>query len=117
MQDCAERIKGRVQLTTDGHHSYLLAVDGAFSGDVDYAQLVKVYGSTSDSKTLKRLDGFTLFCFVLGIIFTILIAVTSLHSGVPMKDQTPKSQPSKDTLSKSLNGIQNLKPATGLISK
>ena len=45
MKDLAERLSNRVQLTTDGHKAYLLAVDGAFEGEVDYAQLVKLYGS------------------------------------------------------------------------
>ena len=36
MQDCADRIYGHVQLTTDGHKAYLEAVEDAFSGDVDY---------------------------------------------------------------------------------
>src|SRR5438094_1048582 len=39
MQDCASRISSRVQITTDGHRSYLEAVEGAFGMDVDYAQL------------------------------------------------------------------------------
>jgi IS1 family transposase len=39
MEDCASRIKGRVQITTDGHRAYLEAVEGAFGMDVDYAQL------------------------------------------------------------------------------
>ena len=49
MQDCAERIKGRVQLTTDAHKAYLQAVEGAFGGDVDYAQLQKIYGAPTDA--------------------------------------------------------------------
>ncbi len=49
MQDCAERIKGRVQLTTDAHKAYLQAVEGAFGGDVDYAQLQKRYGAPTDA--------------------------------------------------------------------
>ena len=36
----------RVQLTTDGHRAYLEAVEEAFGADVDYAQLVKLYGPT-----------------------------------------------------------------------
>jgi IS1 family transposase len=43
--DLSRRLANRVQLTTDGHSVYLNAVRGAFKGDVDYAQLVKVYGS------------------------------------------------------------------------
>lgn len=44
MDDLRARLANRVQLTTDGHKAYLEAVEGAFGGDVDYAQLVKVYG-------------------------------------------------------------------------
>jgi hypothetical protein len=49
MQDCAERINGRVQITTDGHRAYLEAVEGAFGMDVDYAQLQKIYGAPTDA--------------------------------------------------------------------
>jgi hypothetical protein len=34
-----------VQLTTDGHRPYLDAVERAFGRDVDYAMLVKFYGT------------------------------------------------------------------------
>jgi hypothetical protein len=49
MQDCANRIKGRVQITTDGHKAYLQAVEGAFGCEVDYAQLQKIYGAPTDA--------------------------------------------------------------------
>lgn len=45
MDDLRARLSNRVQLTTDGHRAYLEAVEGAFGADVDYAQLVKLYGS------------------------------------------------------------------------
>ncbi len=41
MQDVADRLATRVQLTTDGHGPYLEAVEGAFGADVDYGMLVK----------------------------------------------------------------------------
>ncbi len=44
MDDLRARLSNRVQLTTDGHRAYLEAVEGAFGGDVDYAQLIKIYG-------------------------------------------------------------------------
>ena len=44
MDDLRSRLANRVQLTTDGHKAYLEAVEGAFGGDVDYAQLIKLYG-------------------------------------------------------------------------
>jgi IS1 family transposase len=46
MEDVASRLANRVQLTTDGLKAYLEAVDGAFGSDIDYAQLVKLYGPT-----------------------------------------------------------------------
>jgi transposase-like protein len=42
MDDLRMRLANRVQLTSDGHAAYLDAVSGAFGGDVDYAQLVKM---------------------------------------------------------------------------
>ncbi|MGC1362234.1 MAG: IS1 family transposase [Silvibacterium sp.] len=50
MEDCASRIRGRVQVTTDSHGAYLVAVEGAFGIDVDYAMLHKVYGAPSDEE-------------------------------------------------------------------
>ncbi len=49
MDDVASRLANRVQMTTDGHKSYLEAIEGAFGGDIDYAQLVKMYGSAPES--------------------------------------------------------------------
>jgi IS1 family transposase len=45
MNDVAGRLATRVRLTTDGLKAYLEAVDDAFGGDIDYAQLSKVYGA------------------------------------------------------------------------
>ena len=45
LRDVESRLSNRIQLTTDGHKMYLLAVPDAFASNVDYAQLVKVYGS------------------------------------------------------------------------
>ena len=50
MQDVADRLVNRVQLTTDGHLVYLEAVDRAFGMDVDYAQLIKMYGKAPDAE-------------------------------------------------------------------
>ncbi len=51
MNDMASRLTNRVQLTTDGFHSYLEAVTDAFGSQIDFAQLVKIYGSSSDSNS------------------------------------------------------------------
>lgn len=49
MDDLRGRLADRIQLTSDGHKAYLEAVEGAFGGDVDYAQLVKIYGAAPES--------------------------------------------------------------------
>ena len=50
MTDLASRLANPVQLTTDGHHAYLNAVDAAFDRAIDYAMLVKVYGSAPEAE-------------------------------------------------------------------
>jgi len=50
MEDCASRIRGRVQITTDGHRAYLEAVEGAFGMDVDFATLQKIYGASEETE-------------------------------------------------------------------
>lgn len=45
MKDVAFRLANRVQLSTDGHKPYLVAVGAAFAGEIDYAQVVKKYGT------------------------------------------------------------------------
>lgn len=46
MDDLRARLANRVQVSTDGHRAYLEAVEGAFGADVDYAQVIKMYGPT-----------------------------------------------------------------------
>lgn len=53
MQDLADRLNSRIQLTTDGHKAYLQTVDNAFGNDIDYAQLVKLYGNSPSGKTTR----------------------------------------------------------------
>jgi IS1 family transposase len=48
IEDLAARLANRVQLTTDGLKVYLEAVEGAFGCEVDYAQLVKIYGASQE---------------------------------------------------------------------
>lgn len=54
MDDLRARLATRVQLTTDGHKAYLEAVEGAFGGDVDFAQLVKLYGESAEGKRHEK---------------------------------------------------------------
>jgi hypothetical protein len=50
MKDLASRLKNRVQLTTDGHKMYLNAVEDAFGGEIDFGQIVKLYGNDPESE-------------------------------------------------------------------
>ena len=50
VRDLASRVNGRIQLTSDGLSQYLSAVYDAFGRNVDYAQLVKIYGSSGDGR-------------------------------------------------------------------
>jgi IS1 family transposase len=50
LQDVAGRLSNRIQLTTDGHKMYLLAVPDAFGNQIDYAQLVKVFGNDPEGQ-------------------------------------------------------------------
>lgn len=49
MDDLRQRCVGRMQLTTDGHSAYMNAVEESFGNEVDYAQLVKLYGTSPEA--------------------------------------------------------------------
>ncbi len=68
ISDLADRLSGRVQLTTDGNRVYVDAVETYMGGEVDFAQLIKQYGQNeaperaySPAKCLgtkkKQIDG------------------------------------------------------------
>jgi IS1 family transposase len=50
MKDLAGRLANRVQLTTDGHKMYLEAVESSFGANIDFSQLVKIYGDTAEGQ-------------------------------------------------------------------
>lgn len=54
MHDVANRLSHRVQLTIDGHKAYLIAVEQAFDNEIDFAQLVKMYGGAEGSTNQER---------------------------------------------------------------
>jgi transposase-like protein/IS1 family transposase len=49
VKDFSERVHGKLQLTTDGLRDYISAVEEYFGGDIDFAQLVKVYGRPKEA--------------------------------------------------------------------
>jgi IS1 family transposase len=63
--DLSGRLANRVQVTTDGHRAYLDAIDTAFGIDVDYSQLIKVYGEVPHPKgrySPAQIQGTKTFC-------------------------------------------------------
>jgi IS1 family transposase len=54
MHNLAGRLANRVQLTTNAHRPYLSAVEDAFGTQIDYAQLVKIYGNVSGNASEVR---------------------------------------------------------------
>jgi hypothetical protein len=50
LKDVAGRLSNQVQLTTDSHRMYLSAVKGVFGDGIDYAQLLKIYGGSSEGR-------------------------------------------------------------------
>ena len=64
IQDLSLRLDNRIQLSTDGLISYIDAVERAFGTEVDYAQIVKEYGTTPEDgrhryrgSTKKKISG------------------------------------------------------------
>lgn len=51
LRNLSPRLAHRVQLTTDGHRAYMVAVEAAFNGiPIDYGMLVKIYGEGGDGR-------------------------------------------------------------------
>src|SRR5438270_344577 len=54
MLDVADRMKNRVQISTDGLAAYVNAIDWAFGGNVDYGQIIKTYGTEESVEAQRR---------------------------------------------------------------
>jgi IS1 family transposase len=53
VQDVANRMAYRVQISTDGLTAYVPAMEAAFGGNVDYAQIIKTYGNEEVSNNRR----------------------------------------------------------------
>jgi IS1 family transposase len=63
--DLSKRLANRVQITSDGHRAYLEAVEAGFGADVDYAQLIKLYGEVphpAGRYSPAQINGTKTFC-------------------------------------------------------
>ena len=68
MADLAGRLKSRVQLTTDGNKSYLQAVENTFGGGIDYAMLVKLYGTAKGNPNERRYSSSECCAAIKGVV-------------------------------------------------
>ena len=62
VSDLADRLADRTQLTSDGLSLYVSAVEDAFGADVDFSQLVKLYGSPAESEARRYSPATCLGC-------------------------------------------------------
>ncbi len=53
VQDVADRMRSKVQISTDGLSAYVNAIENAFGGDADYGQIIKIYGSETGSENRR----------------------------------------------------------------
>ena len=53
VKDLSRRMANRVQITSDGYHAYNVIIGSVYGEDVDYAQLVKMYGTTETDKRVQ----------------------------------------------------------------
>jgi IS1 family transposase len=63
--DLSKRLTNRIQITSDGHRAYLEAVVAGFGADVDYAQLIKLYGEVPEAQrrySPAKIQGTKTFC-------------------------------------------------------
>ncbi|HEY5468508.1 MAG TPA: DDE-type integrase/transposase/recombinase [Coriobacteriia bacterium] len=56
MSDVSNRLRNRVQLSTDGHAAYLTAVEAVFGCDIDYAIIQKLYGTAEDERRYSPVE-------------------------------------------------------------
>src|SRR5262249_29875075 len=56
--DLARRLRGRVQISTDGMNQYSEAIDLAFGGEVDYAQITRPYDEAKPTHVVTKVPIF-----------------------------------------------------------
>ncbi len=56
LSDVSNRLRNRVQLSTDGHAAYLTAVEAVFGCDIDYAIIQKLYGTAGDERRYSPVE-------------------------------------------------------------
>ena len=62
VSDLADRLADRTQLTSDGLNLYLPAVEDAFGAEVDFSQLVKLYGAPAENEARRYSPATCLGC-------------------------------------------------------
>lgn len=54
IRDIAARVKGRVQISTDGLRTYADSIERVYGADVDYAQIIKTYSNDTSHQSERK---------------------------------------------------------------
>ena len=87
ISDLAERVQGRMQLTTDGFRFYVDAVEKSFGADIDFAQLVKLYGDYGQHDAAGKYSP-----------SPILETITKIQQGLPDEEHISTSYVERQNL-------------------
>jgi IS1 family transposase len=80
IDDLAQRLANRVQITTDGFRFYVNAIENAFGSDVDFAQLIKLYGDYGQHDSATKYSPSPIFEVISKVI-----------QGTPMKGKSARA--------------------------
>ena len=87
IDDLAQRIDNRVQITTDGFRFYVNAIEQSFGSEVDFAQIIKLYGDYGQHDAAAKYSP-----------SPILEVISKIHQGDPDEEHISTSYVERQNL-------------------